>query len=218
MDRIVGIPTNKSIGMPYRPSDRLAYMSEWGSRIQKRRVELGYSQTDLARGVGIRPASVNDWESGRTKAIDGANLLKAARFLQVDPEWVIFGKASSHAHPEAPLPKSSQNVTLDPDMVVETVQALRTYWRRRGRDYDIVTNPEDFIWAYAKRLALGDRPAVADLIDFGAELEQRKGVADGERRVRSEIGSLPGGGGTGPQAKGRVKIGRSIGDDSGSEI
>lgn len=49
------------------------------------------SQSDLARACGIRPASVNNWVSGKTKTIEGENLLNAARALNVSPDWLATG-------------------------------------------------------------------------------------------------------------------------------
>lgn len=50
------------------------------------------SQAALARACGIKPPSVNDWLSGKTKSIEGENLLNAAAFLKVLPLWLATGK------------------------------------------------------------------------------------------------------------------------------
>lgn len=50
------------------------------------------SQAALARACGIRAPSVNDWLSGKTKTIEGRNLLLAANFLKVLPMWLATGK------------------------------------------------------------------------------------------------------------------------------
>lgn len=47
---------------------------------------------DLARFVGIRPASVSDWLSGKSGSLKGENLMKAAKFLRVNPDWLATGK------------------------------------------------------------------------------------------------------------------------------
>jgi len=52
------------------------------------------TQAALARACGIRPPSVNDWLSGKTKAIEGENLLRAAEILKVSPMWLATGKGS----------------------------------------------------------------------------------------------------------------------------
>lgn len=49
------------------------------------------SQADLARHCGVKPPSVSDWVSGRTKVIDGPHLVKAAKFLGVRVEWLAEG-------------------------------------------------------------------------------------------------------------------------------
>lgn len=47
---------------------------------------------DLARAVGVKPPSVSDWLSGKSKTMDGTNLLAAANFLNVSPTWLATGK------------------------------------------------------------------------------------------------------------------------------
>jgi transcriptional regulator with XRE-family HTH domain len=90
-------------------------------------------QKRLAVACGIDPASVNNWLSGKTKTLEGANLLAASRFLGVNAEWLATGKG-----PREPLtnregwvneklgetvtsdlaPKSHL-ATLDPHILVE---------------------------------------------------------------------------------------------------
>lgn len=50
------------------------------------------TQAALARACGIKQPSINDWFSGRTKRITGKNLLRAAEYLKVTPEWLATGK------------------------------------------------------------------------------------------------------------------------------
>ena len=52
------------------------------------------SQAALARACGVKPPSVTDWLSGRTKTLEGKNLLSAAAFLKVSPDWLATGKGS----------------------------------------------------------------------------------------------------------------------------
>lgn len=46
---------------------------------------------DLARAVGVKPPSVSDWLSGKSKTMEGENLLKASKFLGVNPNWLASG-------------------------------------------------------------------------------------------------------------------------------
>ncbi|MNJ33331.1 putative HTH-type transcriptional regulator [compost metagenome] len=63
------------------------------------------SQAALARACGIKPPSVHDWISGKTKSIEGQNLLLAAEFLRVTPKWLATGRGpmskTSNQEPEA---------------------------------------------------------------------------------------------------------------------
>lgn len=83
----------KSIGMPYFSCVGLPNMKmTLGERVKAalagppRRTQVG-----LAQACGIKPPSVNDWVTGKTKTIEGANLLNAAAFLGVSPKWLAEG-------------------------------------------------------------------------------------------------------------------------------
>jgi phage repressor protein C with HTH and peptisase S24 domain len=60
-------------------------------RIKLAMDQAGMSQVDLARAVGIKPPSINGWLSGKSKFLRGENLLKAARALQVNQQWLATG-------------------------------------------------------------------------------------------------------------------------------
>lgn len=63
------------------------------------------TQAALARACGVRAPSVNDWISGKTKTIEGQNLLIAADFLKVMPMWLATGKG--------PMRKAETKVGFD---------------------------------------------------------------------------------------------------------
>ncbi|SDQ72425.1 hypothetical protein SAMN04490192_2911 [Pseudomonas lundensis] len=63
------------------------------------------TQAALARACGIRAPSVNDWISGKTKTIEGQNLLIAADYLKVLPMWLATGKG--------PMRKEGATTELD---------------------------------------------------------------------------------------------------------
>lgn len=65
------------------------------------------SQAGLARACGIKPPSVNDWLSGKTKTIEGQNLLRAAEFLKVTPMWLATGKGAMRKAGPAVAPVSN---------------------------------------------------------------------------------------------------------------
>lgn len=75
------------------------------------------SQAALARACGIKPPSVNDWLSGKTKTIEGQNLLLAAEFLGVAPKWLATGRG--------PVRKSSG--LAEGSNVESTLQPTRSF-------------------------------------------------------------------------------------------
>lgn len=45
----------------------------------------------LAKACGVAPASVSDWLSGKSKTMEGANLVAACEFLKIRPKWLASG-------------------------------------------------------------------------------------------------------------------------------
>lgn len=63
---------------------------------------------DLADACGIKPPSVSDWLSGKTKSMDGHNLLAASEFLRVRPKWLAEGVGPMR------IDDTEQNFCYDP--------------------------------------------------------------------------------------------------------
>lgn len=62
-----------------------------GARIKTAREMQGFSLSELARRVGVRPASCSHWESCRSDpSMD--NLARLAVILNVDFEWLATGR------------------------------------------------------------------------------------------------------------------------------
>lgn len=62
-----------------------------GERIKRRREELGYSQTDLARMIGVSPPAVSQFESG-TRFPSSSVLVRLADALKVTMEYLLGKK------------------------------------------------------------------------------------------------------------------------------
>lgn len=59
------------------------------------------SKAALARACNISKASVSGWFSGATRSLDGQNLLAAAEYLGVRPEWLASGRGPMAGRPES---------------------------------------------------------------------------------------------------------------------
>lgn len=86
-------------------------MSTLADRIKQRLSYLNKSQADLAKYCKVKPPSVSKWLNGGTKTLQGQNLLRAAQFLECDPDWLASGKGfwantagNIGAHETAPSP------------------------------------------------------------------------------------------------------------------
>ncbi|MGE8565211.1 MAG: helix-turn-helix domain-containing protein [Achromobacter sp.] len=67
-------------------------MNSLAKRLKEAMEDARVKQVDIARAAGIKPPSVADWLTGRTKNIRGANLVSVARFLNVSEAWLADGK------------------------------------------------------------------------------------------------------------------------------
>ena len=62
-----------------------------GARIHDVRRDLGMTQDDLARAVGVSRSAVAQWETGRAGQVTG-NLTRVAACLGVGVEYLMFGE------------------------------------------------------------------------------------------------------------------------------
>ncbi|WP_411392522.1 S24 family peptidase [Pseudomonas sp. MPB23] len=89
------------------------------------------TQAALARACGVRAPSVNDWISGKTKTIEGQNLLIAADYLKVMPMWLATGKGPMRkGSGEGGQPESKESNVVPIDS------------RRKSQDSCFITIPQ----------------------------------------------------------------------------
>ena len=78
----------------------------------------GATKAELARACRVKPPSVSDWFSGKTKVLKADTLLAAASFLNVSPCWLSTGHGPRHrqlatdtpvTEVQEPLPSYSAN-------------------------------------------------------------------------------------------------------------
>lgn len=60
-------------------------------RIRKRRTDIGLTQQQVAKAIGVTRVSVTKWENGSTKP-DGENLHLLSKLFSKSPEWILYGK------------------------------------------------------------------------------------------------------------------------------
>lgn len=100
--------------------------------LKNRRVELGLSQLDIAKMVGVSEATVSRWESGNIANMKRDRIQKLAKALQIDPSMLIFNDSDVVKVPDniIPMPKMRQIPLLGdiacgaPILAVENVEDM----------------------------------------------------------------------------------------------
>jgi transcriptional regulator with XRE-family HTH domain len=80
-------------------------MAGIGERIKKRRLELEWTQEQLAQKAGISKSFLSDLENGK-RSVGAENLLDIARALGVSIDFLMTGQASKDQAAEVPIPAS----------------------------------------------------------------------------------------------------------------
>jgi transcriptional regulator with XRE-family HTH domain len=67
-------------------------MINLGQRLKNRRIELGLNQKKIADIVGVTNAAVSKWESNGGQSMSAIVAMRLARFMGVNPFWLVFGE------------------------------------------------------------------------------------------------------------------------------
>src|SRR5215831_204528 len=80
-------------------------MAGVGERIKARRLELEWTQDQLAQKAGISKSFLSDLENGK-RSVGAENLLDIARALGVSIDFLMTGEPSKNQAAEVPIPAS----------------------------------------------------------------------------------------------------------------
>jgi transcriptional regulator with XRE-family HTH domain len=78
-------------------------MAGVGERIKARRLELEWTQDQLAQKAGISKSFLSDLENGK-RSVGAENLLDIARALGVSIDFLMTGEASQRPVTQVPIP------------------------------------------------------------------------------------------------------------------
>lgn len=78
--------------------------------IKARRVELGLSQEEVARAVGVSDATVSRWESGEIENMGRSRIVKLAQVLQITPAAIMGWEDDER--PKSPFPRNGDTMAL----------------------------------------------------------------------------------------------------------
>lgn len=66
-------------------------MYTWNERLTVARTNAKKTKSDLARYLRVSTATTSNWEAGNIAQIHSENMLRACKFLDINPQWLIFG-------------------------------------------------------------------------------------------------------------------------------
>ena len=130
------------------------------------------SRVALARACGVTPQAIHAWLVGKTKKVEHANVMAAARALGVSPEWLASGKEPMHDQ-SANLERApqSQAVKLDPATMLSALRYLDRRFTEAGQRFDPFIDADLLCWAYEVESVAVAPPS--NVIDFGREVAKR---------------------------------------------
>lgn len=106
--------TSSSGNVGYMKSD------DMHTRIRSRRLQIGMTQAQLAKSLGLSRVTITKWESGATKP-DGENLHRLAHTLDRPSEWILYGTGVAHNDDDTRV--KARPVTSTSVPVISSVQA-----------------------------------------------------------------------------------------------
>ena len=84
----------------------MTFQTTTGSRIELARNQVGLSVSQLARGIGVKPKTVENWEYDRSEP-RADKLLKLAGVLQVPLVWLLTGEDSPETTHRTDAPETA---------------------------------------------------------------------------------------------------------------
>ena len=124
---------------PIRVSGKTYSDAEVGSLIKRKRLEKGFTQTQLAEILGTSTTTVARWESGNVNQLQKSPMMKTLANALGVPPLVILGFATEETEPE------------------DKRQVQHEEWERQFADVDFTDEEFDEIINFAKYV-LSKRP------------------------------------------------------------
>ena len=84
-----------------------------GERLKERREELMMTQKDIADNIGVAVSTIQRYESGKIKDIKLPVIDAIAKFLRVQPEWLMGYEEPEYAEPYSATDLQSKSAEID---------------------------------------------------------------------------------------------------------
>lgn len=106
-------------------------MGNWHTRLndlleRQKKKDKKFTKAYVAKKVGVEPSSVSDWCTGKTKEINGENLIRLCDLLNVDPHLLMFGKSPTAIYMTDAQKLNSQLSDAHKNAIEEVVSIMST--------------------------------------------------------------------------------------------
>lgn len=130
-------------------------MAKWNDRLNEEMERQGLRWNALAKYVGVSTAATTKWKKGLTQKIEGDNLIRTAKFLNVSPDWLNGDSPVKSRISNLRLVKDSPD---DDDVQIPQYQSIELA-AGSGFDNSDQQNPSDYItfkrsWLRSKGLSI----------------------------------------------------------------
>lgn len=95
----------------------VAYMPTLADRLREAREHTGMNKRQFALAIGAEPATVTQWENGKTASISAALIIAVQRVTGFSAEWLVTGKGD----------KFASQVTTDQRALLDAAAELDSY-------------------------------------------------------------------------------------------
>src|ERR1700741_4794205 len=72
---------------------------KWYERLKQAREAKGIKKSHFAAMIGVKPATITEWERGDTESPAASNVLKICECLSITPDWLMNGTTNGIAGP-----------------------------------------------------------------------------------------------------------------------
>lgn len=106
-----------------------------GARIREAREQVGFSQAQLARALGITRSACSQWEASDGTAPRRERLEQIARLLGVSYEWLATGRSTVEPGVLESSPGYASSLTAEQREMLELYQRMSPASRRTLLDF-----------------------------------------------------------------------------------
>lgn len=89
---------------------------KWYERLKIAREAQGLKKSHFAAMIGVKPATITEWERGDTASPSASNTMKICEVLRISADWLINGEES---------PKNNSGRSEEVQRAIQIIESLK---------------------------------------------------------------------------------------------